>query len=153
MGLFRKGKTLIIAKFHRADLVIFVILMRGKPCLIAEEMWQIANCADLELTAPKMHCFMTSNTKHAYVNHIALRKAKIVCSFGLSECNRVKQLLLCIYKYNATFDLKTSNSGQYVFLCTVGNLISFQSIDSHLLMSESASEKDCFGSWLYTFCG
>ena len=22
-------------------------------------------------------------------NHIALRKAKIVCNFGLSECNRV----------------------------------------------------------------
>ena len=25
-----------------------------------------------------------------YVNPIALRKAKIVCNFGLSECNRVK---------------------------------------------------------------
>ena len=25
-------------------------------------------------------------------NPIALRKAKIVCNFGLSECNRVKQL-------------------------------------------------------------
>ena len=25
-------------------------------------------------------------------NHIALRKAKIVCNFGLSECNRVKHL-------------------------------------------------------------
>ena len=24
-------------------------------------------------------------------NHIALRKAKTVCSFGLSECNRVNQ--------------------------------------------------------------
>ena len=25
-----------------------------------------------------------------YVNPIPLRKAKIVCNFGLSECNRVK---------------------------------------------------------------
>ena len=26
-----------------------------------------------------------------FINPIALRKAKIVCNFGLSECNRVKQ--------------------------------------------------------------
>ena len=25
------------------------------------------------------------------INYIALRKAKIVCNFGLSECNRVKK--------------------------------------------------------------
>ena len=31
------------------------------------------------------------------VNHISLRKAKIVCNFGLSECNRVKDL--CQYQY------------------------------------------------------
>ena len=31
------------------------------------------------------------------INPIALRKAKIVCNFGLSECNRVKgcALLVC----------------------------------------------------------
>ena len=28
--------------------------------------------------------------KESLVNPIALRKAKIVCNFGLSECNRVK---------------------------------------------------------------
>ena len=27
------------------------------------------------------------------VNPIALRKAKVVCNFGLSECNRVNYLL------------------------------------------------------------
>ena len=31
-----------------------------------------------------------------YINPIALRKAKIVCNFGLSECNRVK-LSFCAY--------------------------------------------------------
>ena len=35
MGLFKKGKTCIIAKFQRADLFV-VILERRKPCLIAE---------------------------------------------------------------------------------------------------------------------
>ena len=35
------------------------------------------------------------------LNPIALRKAKIVCSFGLSECNRVK----CLYMYLAFLDL------------------------------------------------
>ena len=33
------------------------------------------------------------------VNPIALRKAKIVCNFGLSECNRVetlKRFYLCV---------------------------------------------------------
>ena len=30
------------------------------------------------------------------VNHVALRKAKIVCNFGLPECSRVK--LDCIFK-------------------------------------------------------
>ena len=28
------------------------------------------------------------------LNPIALRKAKIVCNFGLSECNRVKLIVL-----------------------------------------------------------
>ena len=27
----------------------------------------------------------------AFINPIALRKAKVVCNFGLSECNRVKE--------------------------------------------------------------
>ena len=30
----------------------------------------------------------------AYFRSIALRKAKIVCNFGLSECNRVKSGLV-----------------------------------------------------------
>ena len=29
-----------------------------------------------------------------YFNPIAFRKAKIVCNFGLSECNRVKKIML-----------------------------------------------------------
>ena len=32
----------------------------------------------------------------AYINPIALRKAKIVYNFGLSECNRVKNQSLTI---------------------------------------------------------
>ena len=35
LGLFRKDKTFAIAKFHRTDLVICVIVERGKPRLIA----------------------------------------------------------------------------------------------------------------------
>ena len=31
-----------------------------------------------------------SESKFFHCNPIALRKAKIVCNFGLSECNRVK---------------------------------------------------------------
>ena len=31
----------------------------------------------------------------SFLNTIALRKAKIVYSFGLSECNRVKDFALC----------------------------------------------------------
>ena len=36
VGLFPEGKTSIIPKFHRSDLVILVILEGGKPCLITE---------------------------------------------------------------------------------------------------------------------
>ena len=32
-----------------------------------------------------------------FLNPIALRKAKIVCSFGLSECSRVKLIFFCIF--------------------------------------------------------
>ena len=32
-----------------------------------------------------------------YVSPIALRKAKIVCSFGLSECNRVQQYFCMLH--------------------------------------------------------
>ena len=40
----------------------------------------------------------------SFVTPIALRKAKIVCNFGLSECNRVKetiqkQLYICPVRY------------------------------------------------------
>ena len=35
-GLFRKGKTHIIAKFHRTDLVIFSHSREGNPHLIAK---------------------------------------------------------------------------------------------------------------------
>ena len=36
LELFRKGKTHIIAKFHRTDLFICSLSREGKPCLIAE---------------------------------------------------------------------------------------------------------------------
>ena len=37
LGLFRKGKTLTIAKFHRSDFVIFIVILeRGNSRLIAE---------------------------------------------------------------------------------------------------------------------
>ena len=36
LGLFRKGKTCIIAKFHETDSVICSNSREGKPCLIAE---------------------------------------------------------------------------------------------------------------------
>ena len=36
MGLFRKGKTRITAKLHRADLIICTHSREGKPRLIAE---------------------------------------------------------------------------------------------------------------------
>ena len=39
------------------------------------------------------------------VNPIALRKAKIVCNFGLSECNRVNQHY---YKGGQLYDLCSS---------------------------------------------
>ena len=38
-GLFRKGKTCIIAKFYRTDLVFLVILGMAKPHLIAVLIW------------------------------------------------------------------------------------------------------------------
>ena len=31
------------------------------------------------------------------LNPVALRKAKIACNFGLSECNRVKQLAFDLF--------------------------------------------------------
>ena len=38
---------------------------------------------------------------HVTVNPVALRKAKIVCNFGLSECKRVKALsAMTLYKIN-----------------------------------------------------
>ena len=38
--------------------------------------------------------------KPSKINPIALRKAKIVCNFGLSECNRVKR---CLTRVRAGF--------------------------------------------------
>ena len=44
-----------------------------------------------------------------YVNPIALRKAKVVCNFGLSECRRVK---LMLYKANLfTYSLLSLQNG------------------------------------------
>ena len=40
----------------------------------------------LALKVPKKQ---TAKVTSAKLNHIALRKDKIVCNFGLSECNRV----------------------------------------------------------------
>ena len=52
----------------------------------------------------------SANTQSYNFNNIALRKAKIVCNFGLSECNRVNKAD-CLYKYDLhTFD---SNSSVY----------------------------------------
>ena len=42
------------------------------------------------------------------MNHTALRKAKIVYNFGLSECNRVKRKTIVLSK-----DIKI------IFLCTI----------------------------------
>ena len=49
------------------------------------------------LFANSILIFGASNVKSMYIhvfatlNPIALRRAKIVCNFGLSECNRVKK--------------------------------------------------------------
>ena len=37
-----------------------------------------------------MGCLHIQEVFHMLFNPIALRKAKIVCNFGLSECNRIK---------------------------------------------------------------
>ena len=42
------------------------------------------------LSTLRLNKSLTNN----FVNLIALRKAKIVCNFGLSECNRVKLTIL-----------------------------------------------------------
>ena len=42
----------------------------------------------LELMA-ETHVCIPSDLNQCYFNPIALRKAKIVCNFGLPECNRV----------------------------------------------------------------
>ena len=54
-------------------------------------------------------------SKSKEVNPITLRKAKIVYSFGLSECNRVMHRFLreilklkCFYFYSSTFIMNTS---------------------------------------------
>ena len=61
---------------------------------------------------------------HAYLNPIALRKAKIVCNFGLSECNRVKVLSSASHTHRVTVterpDFKTAcmmGSASYDKLC------------------------------------
>ena len=43
-----------------------------------------------------------------FFNHIALRKAKIVFNFGISECNRVKLVLssiLCTFIFYSAIDI------------------------------------------------
>ena len=37
--------------------------------------------------------FLTASHKIIHFTPIALRKAKIVCNFGLSECNRVNRVI------------------------------------------------------------
>ena len=60
--------------------------------------------ADNEPTHLGLHCltssdialmkgFMIVKTQISILNHIALRKAKIVCNFGLPECNRVRHMV------------------------------------------------------------
>ena len=43
---------------------------------------------------PKPHYYKLTMS---FINPIALRKAKIVCNFGLSECSRVNQLLKLLF--------------------------------------------------------
>ena len=61
----------------------------------------------------------------SHINPIALRKAKIVCNFGLSECNRVKVL-------------------QHSFLCDGQGAVSHGSCTAHnqvLLRNCSSPDK------------
>ena len=56
LGLFRKGKTCIIAKFDRTDLVICCHFREGKPRLIAKEIFSF----------PKIYCCL-AGSKHEAV--------------------------------------------------------------------------------------
>ena len=46
------------------------------------------------------------NSESLVVNPIALRKAKLVCNFGLSECNRVIVMLLLLLKMTPQLSFK-----------------------------------------------
>ena len=50
-----------------------------------------------------------------HFNPIALKKAKIVCNFGLSECNRLK-LHCCVLRYYLHLSIF---SGRFFLFCIV----------------------------------
>ena len=50
-------------------------------------------------------------------DHIALRKAKIVCSFGLSECNRVKHIRV-LKIMSIQVKKKTDLSAKHKLICS-----------------------------------
>ena len=67
-------------------------------------------------------------------NPIALRKAKIVCNFGLSECSRVK----VNYRYTA----RRSNLAIFIFASNLkGSAVKEKNL---LLRKPTGSHKNCF---------
>ena len=52
--------------------------------------------------------------RHFFLNPTALRKVKIVCNFGLSECNRVTELT-SVYKAYVTLSREANRKSQLLF--------------------------------------
>ena len=73
---------------------ISTIYIMTTTCTYLQQLTQVSDVAHGPLVCLPI---LLVQLKLKTVNHISLRKAKIVCNFGLSECNRVKDL--CQYQY------------------------------------------------------
>ena len=62
-------------------------------------IWLVASATGIMEMLPEsvvLCCVCTDHLFVGYFNHVALEKAKIVCNFGLSECNRVKHCFVSV---------------------------------------------------------
>ena len=99
-----KFADLLISPTHMqqvSSFLIYIPVLRICVCLVFEQYRLIKQAA--VYLSYIYHIYLPSLFDHHFLNPIALRKAKIVYNFGLSECNRVKEGLFIKYQASRIF--------------------------------------------------
>ena len=71
-------------------------MLRRKCCSLKAVPYSYPNVNPDEMLSKSIFRGLSFYTINLRVNHIALRKAKIACNFGISECNMVKDVVVAV---------------------------------------------------------